>query len=314
MDRVHSRSPRIGLILPYTDMYLAGGTPHWSDLMAQARLAEDVGFDSVWVPDHLLFRFPGTNTGGAWDCWSLLAALAAVTSRVALGPIVTCTGFRNPALLAKIADTVDEISGGRLILGLGAGWNEAEFHAFGYPFDHLASRFEEALTIITGLLRHGQVDFAGTYYQARECELRPRGPRPNGLPIMIGTTGARMLGLTAQHADAWNAWFDDTANRPEGIAPLRAKVNAACAAVGRDPATLARTAAVLVKLPGGPDRLTGIPFESDTVPLVGSPDELAEELRAFGHAGITHLQVMLLPSTPAGIGAFAPVLEILDRA
>jgi alkanesulfonate monooxygenase SsuD/methylene tetrahydromethanopterin reductase-like flavin-dependent oxidoreductase (luciferase family) len=131
---------------------------------------------------------------------------------------------------------------------------------------------------------------------------------------MIGTTGARMLRLTAQHADAWNAWFDDTGNRPEGIAPLRTKVDAGCAAVGRDPTTLARTAAVLVKLPDGPDRLTGIPFESDTVPLVGSPDELAEEFRAFGHAGITHLQVMLLPSTPAGIVAFAPVLEILDRA
>ena len=131
---------------------------------------------------------------------------------------------------------------------------------------------------------------------------------------MIGTTGARMLGLTAQHADAWNAWFDDTGNRPEGVAALRAKVNAACVKVGRDPATLERTAAVLVKLPDGPDRLTGIPFESDTVPLVGSPDELAEEFRAFGHAGITHLQVMLLPSTPAGIVAFAPVLEILDRA
>src|SRR5687768_1651833 len=215
MDRWGKRSPRIGLILPYTDLYLDGATPHWSDLATQVRLAEDVGFDSVWVPDHLLFRFPGGATGGAWDCWSLLAALAAVTSRVALGPIVTCTGYRNPALLAKIADTIDEISGGRLILGLGAGWNEAEFHAFGYPFDHLASRFEEALTIITGLLRQGRVDFAGTYYQARECELRLRGPRPNGLPIMIGTTGARMLGLTAQHADAWNAWFDDTANRPE---------------------------------------------------------------------------------------------------
>src|SRR5262245_19852203 len=151
MDRVETRSPQIGLILPYSDLYLGGITPHWSDLAALAQLAEDVGFDSVWVPDHLLFRFPGVATGGAWECWSLLAALAAVTSRVALGPIVTCTAYRNPALLAKIAATVDEISGGRLILGLGAGWHEPEYHAFGYPFDHRFDRFEEALTIITGL-------------------------------------------------------------------------------------------------------------------------------------------------------------------
>jgi alkanesulfonate monooxygenase SsuD/methylene tetrahydromethanopterin reductase-like flavin-dependent oxidoreductase (luciferase family) len=221
--------------------------------------------------------------------------------------------YRNPALLAKIAATVDEISDGRLILGLGAGWNEVEYAAFGYPFDHRFDRFAEALAIICPLLREGKVDFAGRYYQARDCELRPRGPRPNGIPIMIGTTGARMLRLTAHHADAWNAWFDDTGNRPEGIAALREKVDAACVAVGRDPATLARTAAVLVKLPGGPDRLTGIPFERDVLPLVGSPDELAGKLRAFGHAGITHLQIMLLPSTLAGIAAFAPVLEILGR-
>jgi probable F420-dependent oxidoreductase len=313
MDRLETRLPRIGLILPYTDLYLGGATPHWSDLATQVKLAEDVGFDSVWVPDHLLFRFPGVATGGAWECWSLLAALAAITSRIALGPIVTCMAFRNPALLAKIVATVDEISGGRLILGLGAGWNEAEYRAFGYPFDHRVSRFEEALTIVTGLLRQGYVDFSGRFYQARECELRPRGPRPEGIPIMIGTTGERMLRLTAQHADAWNAWFDDTGNRPAGIAPLRAKVDAACTAVGRDPATLERTVAVLIKLPGGPDRLSDIPFKRDVVPLAGSPDELTEELRAFGRAGITHLQVMLLPSTPAGITAFAPVLQILDR-
>jgi probable F420-dependent oxidoreductase len=313
MDHVVGRSPKIGLMLPYTDLYFGGATPHWPELAAQAQLAEDVGFDSVWVPDHLLFRFPGVATSGAWDCWSLLAALAAVTSRVTLGPLVTCMAFRNPALLAKMAVTVDEISGGRLILGLGAGWNEAEYRAFGYPFDHRVSRFAEALTIITGLLRQGSIDFAGRFYQARECEVRPRGPRPAGIPIMIGTTGERMLHLTAQHADVWNTSFDDTGNQPAGMPPLHAKVDAACAAVGRDPATLERTTAVLVKLPGGPHRLRTIPFDRAVVPLAGPPDELAEALRAFGRTGITHIQVLLQPSTSAGITAFAPVLDILNR-
>jgi probable F420-dependent oxidoreductase len=316
MNDSQQRPLGIGLLLMPTEDRARGTVPRWRDLLAVARRAEEIGFDSVWVPDHLIMDIPrpGAQPEGAWEGWSLIAALAAATERIGLGPIVTCMAFRNPALLAKIAATVDEISGGRLILGLGAGWHEPEYRAFGYPFDHRASRFAEALTIITGLLRHGYVDFSGRFYQVQECELRPRGPRPAGIPIMIGTTGERMLRLTAQHADAWNAWFDDTGNRPAGIAPLRAKVDAACAAVGRDPATLERTVAVLVKLPGGPDRLSDIPFERDVVPLVGSPDELAEELRAFGRAGITHLQVILLPSSSAGIAAFAPVLEILDRA
>ena len=169
-------------------------------------VAEDVGFDSVWVTDHLLFRFPPRDDQGLWECWSLLSALGAVTNRVEIGPLVSCTSYRNPALLAKIADTVDEISDGRLILGLGAGWHEPEYKSFGYPFDHRISRFEEALTIIHGLLRNGAIDFDGKYYQARDCELRPRGPRKNGPPILIGSTGERMLGLVAKYADHWNAW------------------------------------------------------------------------------------------------------------
>jgi alkanesulfonate monooxygenase SsuD/methylene tetrahydromethanopterin reductase-like flavin-dependent oxidoreductase (luciferase family) len=281
-------------------------------MAAMARLAEEAGFDSVWVPDHLLYRFPGPATHGAWEGWSLLAALAAVTTRVALGTVVMCAGWRNPALLAKMADSVDEISGGRLILRVGAGWHEPEFRAFGFPYDYRASRFEEALTIIAGLLRQGRVDFVGRFYQARECELRPRGPRPQGPPLMIGTIGARMLRLTAQYADAWNAWMDDYGNRAEGIAPLRAAVDAACAEVGRDPATLARTAGVLVE--AAPQVTTEWWGRWGVTPLTGPPEALAEQFRAFGREGLSHLQVTLLPNTPAGIAAFAPVLERLDRA
>ena len=177
---VSKRPLKVGLMLPDTELEMGGGSARWNDLLRMAQLAEEMGFDSIWVSDHLIFRFEDKAPQGVWECWSLLAALAAVTQRVELGPLVSCTSFRNPALLAKIADTIDEISGGRLILGLGAGWHEPEYTAFGYPFDHRVSRFAEAMAIIHGLLRHGQVDLDGTYYQARDCELRPRGPRPPG--------------------------------------------------------------------------------------------------------------------------------------
>lgn len=181
---------------------------------------------------------------GVWECTTMLSALAAATSRVELGSLVMCTGFRNPALLAKMADTIDEISGGRLILGLGAGYPDREYPAFGYPTDHRYSRFAEAIHIIHGLLREGSIDFDGTYYQARECELRPRGPRPGGPPIMIGTRGKRMLRLTAQYADLWNAFLLRGHSRPEDLEPAMGSLDAACKDVGRDPATLARTASV----------------------------------------------------------------------
>jgi alkanesulfonate monooxygenase SsuD/methylene tetrahydromethanopterin reductase-like flavin-dependent oxidoreductase (luciferase family) len=268
-----------------------------------------LGFDSLWFADHLLMKVPGHEPQGAWECWSVLAALAACTSRIELGPFVTCTGYRNPALLAKIAETVDEISGGRLILGLGAGWAEPEYRAFGFPFDHRYSRFEEALHIIVSLIRTGQVDFEGRFYSARECELRPRGPRPGGMPIMIGTFhGEKMMRLTALHADSWNVWAQWTGNRAAGIPALREKMDAICREVGRDPATLERSAAVMVDFPGAYGR------PGQTVPsLTGSPEELAEEFRAYAREGISHLQLYPDPCTVAGIEALAPVLEILDR-
>jgi alkanesulfonate monooxygenase SsuD/methylene tetrahydromethanopterin reductase-like flavin-dependent oxidoreductase (luciferase family) len=304
MDRSPARPLKIGLVLvPFEGM--TGHAHRWADLVALARRAEAIGFDSVWIPDHLIFRNPGEEPMGAREAWSLLAALAAATTRVELGPFVLCTAWRNPALIAKMADTLDEISGGRLVLALGAGWNEAEFDAFGFPFDHRYARFAEALQIIHGLLRTGHVDIDGTYYQARDCELRPRGPRPEGSPIMIGTTGPKMLRLTARYADWWNI---DWRNRPEEITPHRAALDAACAAVGRDPATLVRTAGVMVDLPGYPTR-----DNPDSPPLSGSPDDIADGLRAHAREGIAHAMLWLNTADEAGVDAFAPVLEALDR-
>jgi probable F420-dependent oxidoreductase len=302
-----ARPLKVGIQLPEVEREV-----RWPELREMARTAEQAGFDSIWVGDHLLYRDPGRPPRGPWEAWSTLAALAAVTERVELGPLVASVSFHNPAMLAKKAATVDDISGGRLILGLGAGWNEPEYRAFGFPFDHRVDRFEEALAIIRGLLREGHVDFAGRYHQARDCVLLPRPLRTTGPPIMIGTTGSRMLRLAAAHADSWNAWFSWFGNRPEGLAALRERVDAACASVGRDPATLERTVAVLVQVEIGEVARRGGPEE--TVPPVrGSPEEMAEALRAFAAEGISHVQLVVDPITISSIERLGPLLEELHR-
>lgn len=310
------RPLKVGLLLPDTEGQLDGATPRWRDIKEMALLAEDAGFDSVWVTDHLIHRpdddtppdgSSQEGTRGPWECWSLLTALAAVTDRVEIGALVLCAGFRNPGLLAKMADTVDEISGGRLILGLGAGWNEPEYRAFGFPFDHRVARFEEYVRIVGGLLRDGRADVEGAYWQARDAELRPRGPRPQGPPILVGTTSPRMLELTARHADAWNVWFSHTGNSLEGLEKVLADVDRACEAVGRDPRSLERTAAIVMEVgPHGPSSMEP-PF------IAGTPEELADSLRAHAARGLDHVQVWLEPATPAGVEAFRPVLAALDR-
>jgi alkanesulfonate monooxygenase SsuD/methylene tetrahydromethanopterin reductase-like flavin-dependent oxidoreductase (luciferase family) len=282
--------------------------------------AEAVGFDSLWFPDHLLVDI-GAMLGedkavrfGIWECWSILSALAAITSRVEIGSFVACTNFRNPALLAKMADTLDEVSGGRLILGLGGGYHEPEFRAFGYPTDHLVGRFEEALTIIHGLLRNGRLDFEGKYYSARECELLPRGSRSGGPPILIGAGQPRMLALTARFADCWHTFGIHDPSRLDGA---RKRVDAACVEVNRDPATLQRTIAVMVDFPGayaGRIGDTVRKYRSARVaPVTGSPEEIAARLRGFAQAGVTHVQIWPEPNTMAEVDLLAPALELLDR-
>jgi alkanesulfonate monooxygenase SsuD/methylene tetrahydromethanopterin reductase-like flavin-dependent oxidoreductase (luciferase family) len=305
---VRRRPFKVGVQLPEVEREV-----RWPELLAMARRAEDVGLDSIWVGDHLLFRSPNTVTRGPWEAWSTLAALAAVTTRVELGPLVAATSFHNPAMLAKKAATVDEISGGRLILGLGAGWNETEYRAYGFPYDHRVSRFEEAFTIIRTLLREGVIDFDGRYYQARDCELVPRGPRPSGPPLMVGSIGERMLAITVPHVDAWNAWYDWYGNTADGLVTLNAAVDAAATLAGRPADAIKRTVGVLVQLPGGLGRVRGDPNAIAAAPIAGSSEQIAAALAAFAGARISHLQLVLDPITEASIAALAPVLEILDR-
>jgi len=277
------------------------------------RVIEALGFDSIWAGDHFLYHMADGTAEAPWDAWSVLAAAAAMTSRVSIGPLVTPIGFYNPAVLAKKAATVDEISGGRLILGLGAGWNEVEFRGYGVPFDHRISRFEEAFTIIRTLLQEGEIDFAGNYFSARDCQLVPQS-RPGGPPILIGSLGERMLGITLPYVKAWNVWHTDTGNSPAGVAPLRARVEAACAKVGRDPAAIEATAVVLVRMPGGTGRRQGdYAVESTPNPLEGSADAIAEEFRAYARAGLAEIQLVVDPITIQSLERLAPVLELLDR-
>ena len=306
-----NRPFKIGLFYNQFERPWSGETIGWDGIRAMATTAEDVGFDSVWLPDHLLFRFPNVNPQGAWDVWSLMPALAAVTKRVEIAPLVACSSFRNPALIAKMADTIDEISGGRFILGLGAGWHEPEYDAFGFPYDHRVSRFEEALIIIHSLLRTGQVDFEGRFYSARDCELRPRGPRPEGPPILIGSSSPRMMGLMAKYADMWNR---DRLNNVDQLLEVEARVDAACVEAGRDPATLGRVVGIQVDmLNDRREAFTPRQWIMSPFPLTGSPEELAEQIRAYTRARVDHLLVSIDPVTPAAVEAFAPVLELLDR-
>ncbi|MES2210109.1 MAG: LLM class flavin-dependent oxidoreductase [Chloroflexota bacterium] len=304
---VAGRPLRIGVQLPEVEREV-----RWPEYVAMARRAEELGFDTIWVGDHLLYRFSDGSTRGPWEVWTLLSAIAASTSRIRLGPLVASTAFHAPAMLAKLAATVDEISGGRLILGLGAGWNETEFRAFGFPFDHRVDRFEEAFTIVRTLLRDGAIDFDGRYFQARDCELQPRPARPGGPPLLIGSRGERMLRIALPHVDAWNVWFADTNNTPDGVAPLRDLVDGICRAVGRDPAAIERTVAVQVQLSGGRGRVQGDDAPPRCAPLKGSPEQMAEELRAYAREGIGEVQVVLDPITLAALDEFAAVLAILD--
>jgi probable F420-dependent oxidoreductase len=295
---------KIGVTMPISEQDDGQCVPY-ATIRALAKQAEATGFDSIWIYDHVLYRFGDKPTSGIWECWTLMTALAEATERVEIGSLVLCLPFRNPALTAKMADTFEEVSGGRLILGLGAGWHEPEFSAFGYPFDHLVSRFDEGLQIIAPLLREGRVDFAGTYYQANDAELTPRGPRAGGPPIMIASFGPRMLRLTAQYADIWNtAWLGQV----DGLAEPLASLHAACAEVGRDPATLEATVGIQVNYPAADAE----PVDPQKA-LSGTPREIAVQLKRYADAGVSHAICSLDPTTEETLTSFSEALAEYKR-
>lgn len=295
---------RIGVQLPEVERRVS-----WNELAQMAAAIEDLGFDSIWVGDHLLYRdsFSVDDAKGPWEAWTSLAGLAAITKRVALGPLVAATGFHAPTMIAKMAGTVDEMSGGRLILGLGAGWNPVEFAGYGFPFDQRVARFGESFEIIRRMLGGERFDFTGQFFALEQAELAP-APRPGGPPLMIGSNGPRMLALTLPHVEYWNSWFEDFANDPEQLPPLLAKIDAACKSVGRDPATLKLTVAVLIQFGAEASR------RNSSNPIRGSASELANTFERFARAGIEHIQLVLDPITLESIEKAAEALALFRRS
>jgi alkanesulfonate monooxygenase SsuD/methylene tetrahydromethanopterin reductase-like flavin-dependent oxidoreductase (luciferase family) len=262
-----------------------------------ARAAEEVGFDSLWVGDHLLYRDP---VRGPWDAWTTLAWLAGITERIELGPLVACTAFHPPGVLARMAAATHELSGGRLVLGLGCGWNEVEFQAFGLPFDHLVSRFEEAFTIVRQLLAGDTVTFAGRYHQVADAVLLPRAPTPPKL--MLGANAPRMLSIGLPHVASWNTWFSRYGNTAEGFAAENAGIDEAAERAGRDPATLERSACVFVSVESAGARTND--ESASPVPA----DALENHLASMADAGADEVILVADPITEESIRSLGTVI------
>ena len=300
------RSIEVGLVLPMEESWTDGSTPRWVDIRDLALRAEAMGFDTVWVPDELLWRPAGGPVTGWWECVAMAGAVAASTSRIKVGTWILSALHRNAGITAKAVETLDEISGGRFVFGLGSGHAGKQAQAFGLPEDHVYGRFEEAVEIIVPLLRYGRADYVGAFHSARDLEHRPVGPRSGHIPIMIGAKGPKMLRLAAVHADVWG-WYVEERSDIEEFGPRLEALEAMCVEVGRDPATIGKSAGIIVE----PTPVTGA-AEVLAVPISGSSEAIADGIRTFRARGFTQVEILLWPRTLMALEAIAPVLELLD--
>lgn len=292
-----TRTLRVGVQLPEVERRV-----DWPELRAMAVAAEESGFDSVWLGDHLLYRDDGRPERGPWDVWTTLAALTASTERVRLGPLVACAAFHPPGLIARMAASIDEIGGGRFVLGIGAGWNRTEFDAFGIAYDQRAARFEEAFEIVRRLLAGERVTFDGRFHRTEDALLLPKPPRRTRL--MVGSTGERVLRATLPHVDAWNTWWDVFGNRAEDFAKVNERISELARDVGRAPEEVERSACALVVL----DRSAGErPVPDGVTPLEGSTERIARGLRELADAGADEAILVLSPNTERSIRDLAGV-------
>ena len=304
---------KIGLNLP-TWPRRDGSYASWPELRALALGMESIGVDTLWVPDHLQRVTPGRGTFGFWECWTILSAAAAVTSRIEVGPFIACTGFRNPALLAKMAATLDEVSGGRLVLGLGSGVpaRDPSWSAFGFDGSRHVGRYAEAVEIVSTLVREGSLSFQGEHHHIDGVEIIPRGPRPEGIPILVAGLGERTLSVAARFGDMVNV--NRAVTGPVDAAQVVALAAGACTAAGRDPATIAVTGWARLAIDEH-----GRAIEADGR-IAGDPAEVAAIVRDIAATGITHLTLYPgasddpspLPAlTDAMLDRFAPFLEAI---
>jgi alkanesulfonate monooxygenase SsuD/methylene tetrahydromethanopterin reductase-like flavin-dependent oxidoreductase (luciferase family) len=288
---------RVGICLPIGERGPERIAKSYREMRELAVAADQNGADSIWVADHIFYAPDGvdvTDDGrgviGIWESMTMLSALADATSRAELGPLVMCTPFRNPGLIAWMANAIDEISGGRFVMGLGAGWHQPEFDAFRFNFDRRVSVFADSLEVIVPLLREGRVDYDGEF-AGGHAELRPRGPRPNGPPILIAGTKPRMMALTARWADRWNSvWYGMPTDQ---FRQERADLIAACEQIGRDPASIEVSAGLAVS--SRDDR--------DDEALGGTVDQIAEGLHAWQEEGVTEVMCRMDP----------PTVELVER-
>jgi alkanesulfonate monooxygenase SsuD/methylene tetrahydromethanopterin reductase-like flavin-dependent oxidoreductase (luciferase family) len=279
---------RVGVQLPEVEREM-----RWPELRRIAHAAEHSGYDSIWVGDHMLYRGDGRSERGPWDAWTVLAALAASTRRVRLGPLVASTAFHPPGLIARMAAAIDEVSDGRFVLGLGTGWNETEFRAFGIPFDYKVSRFEEAFTIIRRLLAGERVTFEGRYYLVDDAVLLP--PPRLQVPLLVGSAGPRVVATAAPHVHWWNCWYSWYGNEPGGFAELSSRFEG----------TFRRSACVLVALDGGGGER---PFE-EGAPPVETP-ALPSHLDDLAAAGADEAILVLDPIDEASVAKVADALGL----
>jgi alkanesulfonate monooxygenase SsuD/methylene tetrahydromethanopterin reductase-like flavin-dependent oxidoreductase (luciferase family) len=293
---------KIGVVLPIGDGEAGEGMPDYGLVRSLAVATESAGLDSIWVADHLVMRFPGEPEVGVQESWTLLAALAEATDRVALGTIVLCSSFRSPGLVAKMAVALDAVSGGRLILGLGCGWHDPEYEAFGYPTDHRVGRFAEALEIIDRLLAGERVTFHGRFHDTDDAVLLP--PPARDIPILVAAVRPRMLELTSRHAESWNtAWYGAP---DEKLVNRRAALADALRATGRDPATLEQTVGIRIRSSG----VTATPAEEAGSLFVGSVEEVADLLDTYEQLGFGHVIAWIDPTTHAGLEWFVEGVRV----
>ncbi len=278
-------------------------TAPWSELREMALRAEALGFDTVWTPDELLWLPKDKPPIGFWEGVAMAGAVAAVTSRIKVGTWVMSALHRNAGITAKAVETLDEISGGRFVFGLGSGHAGSQAHAFGLPEVNVFARFEEALRVIVPLLREGRADVDGTWHSAHGLLQLPHGPRPGRIPIMLGVHGPKGQRLAAQYADIWSCYAEEKSDMSE-LGPRLATLDAACADVGRDPATIGRSAGVLVS-----------PLASELDPtceqITGSAEQIADTIRTFREGGFTQVELLPTPASVEAVDALAPVLELL---
>lgn len=297
----------VGLVLPIGELLFDGVEPTWADISAQVKRAEEVGFDTVWTVDEILWRNPNwPSPRGWWECLTMTGAVAAASSTVQVGTWVISALQRNPGMVARAAETLDEISNGRFVLGLGAGHLKGGAKDLGYPEDRTIARYVEALEIIVPLLRGQTVTFNGEFHHATDAQVRPRGPRPGKIPLMLGGHSPRTMTLAATHADIWSA-YATTSSLPAAFTTMLEQLDRICEGIGRDPASLGRSVGVEV----APDAARGAEAHVPDGAITGSTDQITETLASFADIGVTRLEIVPHPSSLDTLDRLAPVLAAL---